>query len=142
MRVLFRRAMRSDPSMYIASFGIFAIICGFNLLMPGNTFDYSPAWDRLRDWHANDTAWGVLMLLDGLMMIISIRMRAVPWRAAIIGLSGLIWIFLGATMVISAYRQGITTIIGMYAIAGAIGCVIALEQLLHYPADEAGHGHR
>jgi hypothetical protein len=135
MRILLRRAMRSDPTTFVVAFGVFATICGITLLLPGNAFDFTPAWSSLQALHADDTMWGVVMFLDGLLLIISIRMAKVPQRAAIAAFSAVMWGLLGASMVISAYQRGITSIIGWYAIFGAIWCLVAVGQWVHYPSD-------
>lgn len=135
MRILLRRALRSDPTSFVFSFGLFSAICGATLLLPGNAFDYTPAWSQLQVWHADDRVWGGAMLSDGLLLIASLRMRKVPPRAAIATCSAIMWLPLGGSMIVSAHLRGITSIIGIYAICGAIGCAIAAEQWVHYPSE-------
>lgn len=134
MRILLRKAARSDPTTFILGYGAWAIICGICLLLPGNTFDYSPAWSRLQAIHADDTSWGVAMLLDGIMLILSIRLRRVPQRASIAGFSGIMWVLLGGSMVLSAWIAGITSIIGFYSVWGGLCCLMAVEQWVYYPS--------
>lgn len=133
MRILLRKATRSDPTTFIVGFGSWAIICGICLLLPGNMFDYTPAWSSLQAIRADDTAWGVAMLLDGIALVTSIRLRKVPQRASIAGFSAVMWILLGGSMVFSAYSAGITSIIGFYSIWGGFCCLLAVEQWVYYP---------
>lgn len=136
MRVLLRKATRSDPTTFIISFGAWAVICGLGLLLPGNAFDYTPAWSRLQAIHADDTAWGVAMVLDGLLLVVSVRMRRLPQRASIAGFSAVMWGLLGASMIASAYQGGVTTIIGMYSLWGAFCCTLAIGQWVYHPGQD------
>lgn len=133
MRILLRKATRSDPTTFIVGFGAWAIICGICLLLPGNAFDYAPAWSSLQAIHADDTSWGVAMLLDGLLLILSIRLRRIPQRASIAGFSAIMWVVLGGSMVFSAWNAGVTSIVGLYSIWGGLCCLQSVEQWVYHP---------
>lgn len=133
MRILLYRLTKSDPTTFVGTFGMWSLICGIALLLPGNVFDYSPAWNALQVIHADDSAWGWAMVADGLLLIASIRMAKVPQRAAISAFSAVMWSLLGVSMVVDGYKAGFVSIIGGYSIWGSICCVVAVEQWVRYP---------
>lgn len=125
--------MRTNPSAFIFSFGAWAIICGAALVSPLSVFDYHPSWSSLQAIHADERAWGVLMIVDGLMLMISLKLRKLPTRASIAAFSAIMWFLLGVSLVGTGIERGTTSIVGMYSIWGALSCIAAIEQWVNAP---------
>lgn len=138
MRLILSRIYHADPTLFVFNFGVWSIVCGVSLLLPGNIFDFSPAWNQLHAIYADDTAWGALMVASGLLQIASIRMHRIPHRASIALSTAILWFPLGFSLCISSYRGGFASIVGIYCIVGAIGCVCAVEQWVRTAGRSSG----
>lgn len=142
MRIFLDKLYRADPTLFVFHYGVWCIVCGVSLLMPGNVFDFSPAWQQLQAIHADDTAWGWLMVANGLLQLASIRMRRIPYRAAISVTTAIIWFPIGISLCVSSYRTGFASIVGLYSLVGAVGSIFAVEQWVRSDSGGTVHGSR
>lgn len=142
MRVLLRKIVRIDPTTFVITFGMWCMICGVSLILPGNLFEYSPAWASLQAIHADDTTWGWAMAIDGMLLVASARMNKVPQRAAISAFSAIMWFLLGVSMLVDAYKSGFISIVGAYAVWGAVCCIFAVERWVYDTVGSDTHGVR
>lgn len=126
MLVLWGKVIRPEPSTMVVSFVAWSTVVGVSLVVPGNAFELSPAWSSLQAIHASDREWGVAMMVDALLLCISLRMRTIPYRAAITVFSAIMWTLLGISMVWNAWSAGFVSIAGVYSVWCALQALLCV----------------
>lgn len=135
MRILIKQLFSTDPSTFIGAFGMWAIIVGASVAGPGDTFALSPAWLALSHVSDKENMWGWLMIVNGLLLLASLRMSRIPQRASIALVSAVMWFVLGTSMVLNAWVYGgFFSIAGSYSVWCSIQAMVAVEQwVAHTP---------
>lgn len=127
MRTFFHRAFKSNPTGFISTFGVWSLSVGGSLLAPNDAFETSPAWRSLQLIYARDTEWGILMLIIGLLLLVSIRMNKIPHRAAIALSSAIVWGIIGVSMIANGLSNHIVPIVGVFSLWCSINGLLAVE---------------
>lgn len=131
---------KGNPTIFVFYFGLWSLIAGIVLCLPGNSFEVSVVWNVLQSMHSDDTEWGIAMIIDGLLLVVSIYLAKIPYRAAIAATSAVMWLPIGLSMCIAGYEAGVATIVGAYSVLGSIGCMFAVEQWVHSDSRNSNHG--
>jgi hypothetical protein len=128
MRVFLRR-LRLDPLTFIICFATWSMICGLSLALPGEAWSYNPAWATLQAFRVPDTAWGLLMIADAILLFLAIRITDTSYRAAICIVTGVTWALLGISILVTSFQQfGHLSAVGAFSTVGAILCLVAAEK--------------
>lgn len=135
LAMLSRNVTRRDPSTFIASFGMWSIICALSLLLPGNVFHQTNVYASMENIYPSDFWWGIAMLLVGVALQVSIFVRSVSFKSTVAAFAAVFWMMVGSLMLFSAASQGFLTIVGAYSVWGAVGCFLAITQWVHHAGD-------
>lgn len=108
-----------DPSTLVLAFAIWAAINGVSLILPGNAFALNPIYADMARLAWSDTAWGIVMLADAILLLVSVFLGSVPARAAIAVISAPLWFFAGVLLVAGASRIGLLSAAGGFDLFGA-----------------------
>lgn len=130
MRVLWHKLVSPEPNTFGVAFAVWAVIVGASLVVPGNAFDLSPAWDSLQHIHASDAEWGWIMLSDAILMFVSLRLPTIPYKAAIIIFSSILWATLGLSMIVNAWRASFLSIAGCFSLWCSFQALLSVGQWL------------
>jgi hypothetical protein len=138
LRTLLTRLFRTDPSTFTGAFAAWSLTVGTSLLGPGKTFELSPAWATLQAMHGTDKDWGAMMIADGLLLLVALRLQRIPFRVGICLFSAIMWMLLGISMVYNGYvRGGFISIVGVFSIWCSIQAWIAVDLwVYHMPPDQ------
>lgn len=74
--------------------------------------------------------WGWAMLVDSLLLIIGLRLKRIPQRAAINVFSAVMWALLGSSMVANAWKMGFISIVGAYSIWCSVQVLLTVGKWL------------
>lgn len=133
MRTLLTRLFRTDPSTFTGAFAAWSMTVGVSLLGPGNTFELSPSWASLQAFHATDKDWGVLMLVDGILLLFALRVQRIPYRVGICLFSAIMWFLIGISMIYNAYLLSNTiSIVGTFSVWCALQAWIAVDLWVYH----------
>ena len=128
------RVGQRDPTSFIGAFSMWAIMCGVQLLWPGDVASTLPHFRLMHELYHDDRAWGIIMLIDGLLLQFSLflpKRHGGACRSAIAGASACLWMGLGMLMVLSAWRAGYFTVVGAFSVWGGVGCFMAITQWIY-----------
>jgi hypothetical protein len=126
-RQLLRDLARYDPTTFVGSFAFHSLAYGVSLAAPWPAFG-NQVYATLRDGAVSETAWGVVMLTVGVLLLSSLIVRRLPYRAAVAVIAGAVWAYFGSHMLAGAYLGGFFSAGGAYAVAGSLGCLLAAPQ--------------
>lgn len=101
------------------------IIWGIVLLLPGNTFATSKAYNLISFWH--EDVWAVLFLIFATVQAIGLLSNRLRWRMRCAALGAVVWAFVCSMLVIS---NPIST--AYFYVVPCIGCLWALARLARY----------
>ncbi len=132
---LLGEASRRDPTTFVGAFGMWGILCGISIVLPDDVFGKVSAYDTMNMIYPHENMWGMVMLLDGIMLQLSVLVKRVPFRSSIAAFSAVLWMMLGSLMLFSAWAHGYFSVVGGFSVWGAIGCFMAIEQWIHNPED-------
>lgn len=135
MALVVDKAVRRDPTTFIACFAMWALLCGIALVLPGNTFQRVTIYDAMASIHNVDHHWGMVMAVDGLLLYASIFLSSVSAKSTIAALSSVLWMMLGMLMLLGAGANGYFSVAGAFSVWGALGCFMAITQWVHTPED-------
>lgn len=127
MRTFFNRAFRSNPTGFISTFGVWSLIVGVSLTMPGDVFETAPQWRSLQLIYARDMEWGVFMIGMGVLLLLSIRMEKIPQRASIALVCAVVWALIGCSMLVNGLKFHIFSIVGAFSVWCALNGMLAVE---------------
>lgn len=113
---------------------MWAILCGVQLLWPGDVSATLPHFRLMHELYANEATWGYVMLADGILLQASLllpKKHSGACRSAIAGGSACLWVGMGMLMVLSAWRNGYFTLVGTFSMWGGVGCFMAITQWIY-----------
>lgn len=125
---------RRDPVTFISAFSMWSVLCGVQMLWPGDVSHVLPHWSFIYEMYDSESAWGAVMLLDGFLLQLSLflpKRGGGACRSAIAGGSACLWIGLGMLMCLSAWKVGYFTVVGAFSIWGGIACFMAITQWIY-----------
>lgn len=126
-RQLLRNLARFDPTTFVGGFALHSLAYGFSLASPWVAFG-NPVYGTLRETPLSETAWGAVLLVVGALLLSSLIVRRLPYRAAVAVLAGAVWAYVGMHMIVGGYLAGFFSAGGANALVGALGCLIAAPQ--------------
>lgn len=118
---------RFDPTTFVGSFGLHSLAYGASLASPWPAFT-NPVYSTLRETALSEQQWGAVLLTVGCLLLSSLIVRRLPYRAAVAVLAGTTWAYVGMHMLAGGYRAGFFSAGGAYALAGSLGCLLAAPQ--------------
>src|SRR3712207_865473 len=116
--------IKTDPTTFVITHAAWSFICGLSLILPGAAWNYNKAWATLQAIHVDDSAWGVMMLIDAALLLVSIRWTDVAYRSAVSLVSSIMWMLLGISIVVTSWWQS-----QQLSVIGTFSVVISLVSL-------------
>lgn len=139
MRVLLKRMFLADPSTFTAAFAVWTICVGATVAGPGESFIRFPFLASLERIYPHENFWGWLMIINGVLLLWSIRLPVIPFRAMISLVSAVLWLMLGVSMIINTWiQEGRFSTAGTYSVWCAIQSLVAVEQWVVYTPTAGG----
>lgn len=135
LTVITGKAARRDPTTFIAAFSMWAMLCGFSLILPGNIFERTNIYQSLDAILPQDYLWGWAMFLDGAALQVSIFIHRVSVKSSVAAFSAVLWMMLGSLIMMSAWANHFFSVSGAFSIWGALGCFLAITQWIYNPED-------
>lgn len=70
------------------------------------------------------------MLADSLLLVIGLRLKKIPQRAAINVFSAVMWALLGSSMIGNAWKMGFISIVGVYSLWCSVQVLLTVGKWL------------
>ncbi len=126
MRTLIGRITNSDPTTFVTTFAVWALLLGTALIWTENYYNLSPGWDLIRVYIHSDTVLGWMMVIDAALLIAAVRFQRDSYRTVITLCSGLLWGLLGIALTYSAYQKHILSVVGIFSLWCSMQAIFAV----------------
>lgn len=130
------RFFTGRPTSFIGAFAVWAMTVGMSLVLPGNGFELSPAWASLQVFQVQDHVWGSVMMLNGMIILYTMRLTNKVVISSVSLVSAIMWLLLGMSMVVNAYKAGFLSVVGAFSVWCALQALIDMDQWVIFQVRE------